>query len=477
MIAPSPPALSVPTPNLLLAYYGDDFTGSTDVMEALMRSGLRTVLFLEPPNSEQLGRFPNLRAYGVAGASRTMAPAEMERELAPIFTRLRESGAPLVHYKTCSTFDSSPEIGSIGKAIEIGRSVFQSSFVPLLVGAPILGRYSVFGNLFARSGLDTEPFRLDRHPAMSRHPITPMTESDLRLHLSRQTDRKIALFDVLRIESPNASEQFEQLIESGAEIVLFDVLNETHLARIGELIWKYAGSGQPRFIAGSSGVEYALTAHWKTGIFSPEAGQMESVLLPSSAGQVDQLLVLSGSCSPVTGRQMNWAFENGFADVPLEPHRLIDPAERPGSVCSAVQGALELLRAGRNVILHTSRGPQDARVEQTIQRFIGMGLNELDIKLRSGPLLGPALGAILREVLEQFPMRRVVVAGGDTSSYVAREIGIEALEMIIPMAPGSPLCKIHAAGHAADGLEIMFKGGQVGKTDLFGHVLAGTTPN
>ena len=30
---------------------------------------------------------------------------------------------------------------------------------------------------------------------MSRHPVTPMTEADLRRHLSRQTDKRIGLVD------------------------------------------------------------------------------------------------------------------------------------------------------------------------------------------------------------------------------------------------------------------------------------------
>ncbi len=109
---------------LLLAYYGDDFTGSADVMEVLQWSGLRTVLFLHPPTSGQLSQFDSLRAYGIAGWGRTMSPEEMETHLRPAFEMMRDSGANTVHYKTCSTFDSSPQVGSIGKALELGREVF-----------------------------------------------------------------------------------------------------------------------------------------------------------------------------------------------------------------------------------------------------------------------------------------------------------------------------------------------------------------
>src|SRR5262245_49980321 len=163
---------------LLVAYYGDDFTGSTDVMEALSCSGIRTVLFMNPPTLRDLAKYRGLRAFGIAGSSRNMSPAEMDRALPGVFRSLKCSGAPIVHYKVCSTFDSSPQIGSIGRAIELGRPVFKSKIIPLVVGAPPLGRYCVFGHLFARSGLDSQLFRLDRHPTMSRHPITPMRESD-----------------------------------------------------------------------------------------------------------------------------------------------------------------------------------------------------------------------------------------------------------------------------------------------------------
>ena len=107
--------------NLLLTYYGDDLTGSTDSLEALELGGIPTVLFLESPTQEQLARFPEVRAVGMAGISRTMTPDEMDAALPGAFESLKNFGAPLTHYKVCSTFDSSPEIGSIGRATEIGR--------------------------------------------------------------------------------------------------------------------------------------------------------------------------------------------------------------------------------------------------------------------------------------------------------------------------------------------------------------------
>ncbi|MGA1198145.1 MAG: four-carbon acid sugar kinase family protein, partial [Candidatus Latescibacterota bacterium] len=96
--------------DLILSYYGDDFTGSTDVMEALSFAGLKTVLFLSPPKLEQIAKFKDVKAVGVAGCTRSMSPDDMERELTPVYEAFRKLKTPIVHYKTCSTFDSAPDV-------------------------------------------------------------------------------------------------------------------------------------------------------------------------------------------------------------------------------------------------------------------------------------------------------------------------------------------------------------------------------
>ncbi len=95
------------------------------------------------------------------------------------------------------------------------------------------------------------------------------------------------------------------------------------------------------------------------------------------------------------------------------------------------------------------------------------------MKLKNGRTLGPKLGRILRGILNEYRLPRVGIAGGDTSGYVARELGITALEAIAPIAPGSPLCRAHA-DNALNGIEFFFKGGQVGKYDVWGTMLKGT---
>jgi uncharacterized protein YgbK (DUF1537 family) len=461
---------------LLITWYGDDFTGSTDVMESLTKAGIPAALFLDPPTPEQLSRYPGLKAFGVAGISRSLPTEDMGAELRPVFEAFRAHNPRFVHYKICSTFDSSPGVGSIGRAMEVGKSVFGATVIPVVVGAPVLGRYCVFGNLFARSGLDSEPHRLDRHPTMRHHPITPMDEADLTRHLTAQTDEFIiGLVSVLDLDAPDAAQRFFRTVKIGADVVLFDTLYDAHLPVIGRCLEEWTlNRGRlhsadwpredvPLFCVASSGLEYALTANWR-----------EQGLLPQppafSAEPVSPLLVVSGSASPVTQRQIEWATENGFAEVALDTEQIVAPSESAEAIERGIRGIQDVLARGQSVIAHACLGPNDTRLERTRSRMASLGIPSG----ASSRLLGTALGAILHKVWAATDLPRAVVTGGDTSGFVARRLGIEALEMVAPMAPGSPLCRIAAPDSPLNGRTIVFKGGQVGKVDLFGGIQRGT---
>jgi uncharacterized protein YgbK (DUF1537 family) len=453
---------------LRVAFYGDDFTGSADAMEVLQWSGIRTILFLEPPTSDLLARFQHYEALGIAGRTRSMSPNEMELHLRPALAAMRDWGCDLVHYKVCSTFDSSPEVGSIGKAIEIGREVVDGGTTPMVVGAPNLGRYQVFGNLFARSGLDTEPFRLDRHPTMTHHPITPMNEADLRLHLARQTSLRVGLYDILRFDRRNAYGPDDGPFD--CDVLLFDVLYPEHLASIGQRLVDLARQRRPIYVVGSSGVEYALMEHWKQDGGLPVGDSTDSRYRLAS---VEQLVAITGSCSPVNQRQVEWAQKHGYELIALDPARLLEGRTSDQETDRSIQQAVQCLARGASVILHSSLGPHDPRIALAIHAMRDQGVAEPEVRLKSGQWLGVKLGRILKGILDRRPVQRVGVAGGDTSGFIARELGIQALEALAPLAPGSPLCQ----AHARDGImrqEFFFKGGQVGKDDVWGVALRGT---
>ena len=161
----------------------------------------------------------------------------------------------------------------------------------------------------------------------------------------------------------------------------------------------------------------------------------------------------------MAARQISRAVEEGFAEIPLQPARLVDPNEAEEEIGGAVEEALRVLGTGRSLVLHTCRGPDDPRIEATATRLAAVRPK--------------ALGQIMRDVLEKTGIRRAAIAGGDTSGYATRRMGIEALEVKAPFAPAMPVSRAHAPGTPLDGLELVFKGGQTGKVDFFEGVRRG----
>jgi 3-oxoisoapionate kinase len=415
----------------LISYYGDDFTGSTDVMEALAWHGVKAVLFTRLPTSQEFAPFADYEAIGLAGTSRSQTPEWMDEHLPPLFEWLKSLDGRFCHYKVCSTFDSSPAIGSIGRAADIGASVFTQATIPLIVGAPQLKRYTFSGNLFA--GYQGETYRIDRHPVMSRHPVTPMAEADLRLHLGRQTARTVEL----AIESwPKAG------------IALIDVHDTASQLEAGKRLLSLPAEAQP-FVLGSSGVEYAmLKAMINAGEISGEA-KFEAL-----AG-VDQTAVVSGSVSPTTEKQIKHALEHGFEAVPVDALALA--RNELQTKREAIEQSCQILSSGKSPIVHTALGPASDEGER------------LNVIKHGRRLIGEGLGAILKAVVEHSKLRRVIIAGGDSSSHALGQLDIHALttRMPLPATPGSPLCIAHSKARHLGGIEIALKGGQVGRDDYF----------
>jgi uncharacterized protein YgbK (DUF1537 family) len=436
----------------LLTFYGDDLTGSTDAMEALASHGVPTVLFMQVPTEAQRARFGDVRAIGLAGTSRSESPAWMDAHLTPVFTWLQGLVAELCHYKVCSTFDSSPAIGSIGRAIDIGAEVFGQAVVPLLVGAPQLKRYTAFGHLFA--AYQGVTYRIDRHPVMSRHPVTPMHEADLRLHLKGQTQKRIGLADLVLLAAEDASARVDALLAEDFGVVLFDVADRQSQGAAARELWRLRR--QNRFVVGSSGVEYALLHEWLA------SGVVEAPACFTPPGRANRIAVVSGSCSPTTERQIRHAVDHGFAGIGLDPQKLCGE-DRERAIAAAVAEGLAELHAGRSPILYTALGPASD---------LGAAVDGVSGGRHA---IGRALGQILRALVADQGLTRAVIAGGDTSSHALRKLEVFALttRLPLPQTPGSPLCTAHSDNPTFDGLQIALKGGQVGNDDYFSLIRNG----
>ncbi|MFK0402178.1 four-carbon acid sugar kinase family protein [Microbacterium sp. NPDC090225] len=411
-----------------VGYYGDDVTGSVDVLLQFARHGVRGCLFIGTPSAAALADAAGSHeVVGIAGIARSLPPDALDAEVRPALTALRDLSPRIVQYKACSTADSSPTVGSLGRVIEIGREVFDSLTVPVLFAQPDFGRYTVFGHHFAAEGGTVH--RLDRQPTMSQHPSTPMDDSDLAAHLSRQT--ALAIDGVPLTRYSTASSLAAEIDDSPTAALVLDALDDAHLALIGGALDELSGKRHPLFAIGSGGLSRALALGRPASALADER---------SADGPV---LAVSGSRSPQTRRQIAAARDAGWAVLPLSPDAAIH-AE-----------IVDLLASGRSVALSSEDVPAFADHPDVLAGIAEAATTAIGKALRSGAT------------------RRLIVCGGDTSSRVVRALGIRSLS--IAANPGANVVVLRARSDdpAVDGTELLLKGGQVGDDGLFESVRGG----
>lgn len=435
----------------LIAWYGDDFTGTLAALEVLAFAGLPSVVFLRPTTQEQRARFTDVAAVGLAGTARAETPEWMDSRLPQIYRWLDETGARLVAYKVCSTLDSAPETGSIGRAAEIAARHFRQQTIPCLVAAPSMGRFQAFGSLFA-TATDGKIHRLDRHPVMTVHPVTPMDEADIRFHLARQMSMDISLQDISTLAQTE--------LDWPAGIVALDACTDEHMENIGRHLWK--GRHTRRFVIGSQGIQMALLAHWKSLKSLPCTERRTTASRRPTA-------VISGSVSLTTKGQIDHALANGFAGIRLDPCALTaSVATREKTIAEAVERAAECLAVGQNPLLFTAMGPNDPAVAA----FTGCLIERNTPKATGYRTLGDALGMCLKAIVQQTSVSRCIVAGGDTSGRIMDMLDGYAATAITSFEHGCSLFKLHADSEQ-DALEIMLKGGQMGRQSILVDVANG----
>lgn len=408
------------------AFYGDDFTGSVDALLQFERRGWTGRLFVGVPSSSALAAAAaEADVVGIAGIARSLPTAELEAELEPAFRALAALEPHLVQYKACSTADSSPTIGSLGRVIELGRALVSPGRpVPVLFAQPDFGRYTVFGHHFAAEGGIV--YRLDHQPTMSTHPSTPMTESDLAVHLSHQTDLSIESMPYTAYSSPTAVA--ERLSTTDAAAIVLDTLDDAHLELLGAAVGLLP---RPVFAIGSGGLSH--------GVAAAAPGQGRTT--PTSTATGGPVLAVSGSRSAQTRRQIEFAREAGWLVRPLVL----------GS--TSVDDVLAALRSGRSVALTSDDADASAVPPGAVLEAIA-----------------EAAASVVASAARAGVVRRAVVCGGDTSSRVTRLLGVDSLSIAANPWANVVLLRAHASDPAIDGLELLLKGGQVGDADLLERI-------
>ncbi len=411
---------------MLLGCIADDFTGATDLAATLVKAGMRTVQLIGVPT----GPAPEADAVVIALKSRTIAPGDAVHHSLAALDWLRAHGCRQVFQKYCSTFDSTDE-GNIGPVADALLRALGSDFALACPAFPANNRSVFQGHLFVGQALLSES-------GMEHHPLTPMRDSNLVRVLSRQTDGTVGLVPYATVaQGPDAIRRAMTVLrDQGRRYAIVDAVTEADLMAIGA-----AAEYQP-LITGGSGVAMGLPENFRRAGLLPARDDAGS--LPAVGGAA---AVLAGSCSRMTLLQLGTARDH-LPTLELDALATPDAAALAAQALAWADGKL----GDTPVVIATSAPPDKVAA---LQARLGRDA--------AGALLEDAMATIAAGLVAR-GVRRLVVAGGETSGAVVSRLGVQRLRIGAEIDPGVPWTYAEGSGPA---MKLALKSGNFGRRDFF----------
>lgn len=415
----------------ILGCIADDFTGATDLAGLLARSGVRVSLRIGAPEAPPQDPAP---FEVIALKIRTAPVEEAQAQALAALDWLKSAGAQRFFWKYCSTFDSTP-LGNIGPVAESLMSALGTAQTIYCPAFPENGRAIFMGNLF----VGQQP--LAESP-MKDHPLTPMRDSNLMRLLAPQVSGRVGLVDRLTVAQGAAAigAALEALARDGVAHVITDAVADADLTQIATACSDMA------LITGGSAIAMPLPAIYQAeGRLAADAPGLELPSLP------DRAIVLSGSCSAMTNRQVAAFLSAGHPACQLDPLALARDGSGP------VLDWLAAQQPDATPLIYATAAPESVRAAQ----------DKLGVA-RAGELVEQAL-ADCAVAARDAGVRRFVVAGGETSGAVTQALDVGRLDIGPEIAPGVPWCFARSAGQP---IALTLKSGNFGAEGFFAEALS-----
>ncbi|MDO6405294.1 3-oxo-tetronate kinase [Pantoea phytobeneficialis] len=409
-----------------LGVIADDFTGATDIASFLVQNGLPTIQYNGVPESvDSL----SARAIVISLKSRSCPPQQAIDQSLAALRWLQQQGCDRFYFKYCSTFDSTAQ-GNIGPVTDALLAELGESQTVISPSLPVNGRTVYQGYLFVADQLLSES-------GMRHHPVTPMTDSNLVRLMTRQAQGKAAVINASQLDkgADVVRDQLATLKTQGINYVVLDALHEQHLLTQGEAL------KEMRLVTGGSGLAIGIARAWSTA--QQNAAEAEWAGRP----QGQRAVVISGSCSQMTNRQVN-TYRQIAPSFEVQVERCLeDAASYADELCDWV--AANSQQALAPLLYATA----DAQQLQAIQQQYGAA--------RSSEAVELLFAAVTRE-LKARGWQRFIVAGGETSGVVAQTLGVTAFHIGPTISPGVPWVRdIHQP------LSLALKSGNFGDEQFF----------
>lgn len=406
---------------MLLGVIGDDFTGSSDLGNTLAKGGMRTVQYVGVPDGPAEN---DVEAGVVALKSRSIPAAEAVAHSLAALDWLKAQGCQQFLFKYCSTFDSTPE-GNIGPVAEALADALDATGVLVCPAFPATGRSVYMGHLFVDDRLLSES-------GMENHPLTPMTDPDLRRWLAKQTKGEIGHIAAPTVwKGPKAiATALAAEADAGRRLVVADAICDEDLVALGR------AAADRMLLTGGSGIALGLPENFRdAGLLSGQADDW-------ARQEEGRTVILSGSCSKATRAQVaHHAERHPAREIAAED--VMENGLSTDEVADWAAGAEGL------PLIYSSADPET--VEKAQRRF---GREKVANGLE-------AFFADMARALVSRGVTRLITAGGETSGAVVEALGAARLAIGPEIDPGVPAIR------ASDDLTLALKSGNFGAEDFF----------
>ena len=269
---------------------------------------------------------------------------------------------------------------------------------------------------------------------LQNHPLNPMTDPDIRRWLTRQSRYPVGLVAWLSVRAGPAeiTANLRKAHRAGQRLVIVDALGDDDLVAIG------AAAASAKLITGGSGVAMGLPANFI-------AAGLARGSTSSGIGVDGPEAILAGSCSGATRGQVERHQQK-------HPTLAIDvDSVMQGGTTAADLVSFVLANHGKAPLVFSSGTPEE------VSRLQGRyGRDTIAETL-------DALFADTARKLVAAGVRRLVVAGGETSGAVVSALDLGALTIGPEIDPGVPVVVSNGQAPVAMAL----KSGNFGAPDFF----------
>lgn len=425
----------------------DDFTGASDAASFFVKGGMQTVLYSGGPT--EIRRDQDCEAIVIALKTRTQEKSAAVEETLRAARWLKNQGAGQLYIKYCSTFDSTPE-GNIGPILDALLEEYDVPYTILCPALPVNGRVVRRGKLYVNG------IPLHESP-MKDHPLTPMWDSDLAALMEPQS--RYSCVKIAREQYAAKQERIWEMLKAYGEThdhfyVIPDYETDEDAAAIVELFGSLpvlsGGSGILTELAGRCGGNRDEEMHGQ-GMHSKEiqSEEIQNEEIQSNRTVTGQEkgsgILLAGSCSEMTRRQIACAMEHGVAAVKIQPLELLSGKQTVESLWEFIER-----NPGKDVLLYSSDAPEQVReIQETGKEQVAA-------------LLEQTIAALAKRAVEA-GYTRIIVAGGETSGAVTRALEFDSYLIGESVAPGVPVMIPRNRRE----IRLVLKSGNFGQEDFF----------